>query len=299
MRKEEMKTTPTPPNADKTPPMLNEHVATALKLPVTVHAATLRRALKSHFGVEMGSMTVSVADRTVTLEGLVDTWSQKELAGRTLWKAPGVLHVENNLKVRYEGRLPVSDHTFTMAPGGTMPSFSEEANHEPGDSPYAGLQRLFANELEDLYATEKFLVEALPRFIREVTDVELCSFFETYLHQIRSQLERLDRIFHQVGEVGRPVDYHPMSQLYERTKEVIDQTATGPVMDLALLSAVLKFNQFQMAAYGMVGAYAQTLGKPDLKLLLDPSLEDKERAGEALTRIRSAVASGWHHDIEK
>ncbi|HLN96354.1 MAG TPA: DUF892 family protein [Flavobacterium sp.] len=283
----------TPSKPHKAPLGLNEHMTAALQLPAVVHPATLRRALKSHFGTETGSMIVSVSDRTVTLEGLVDTWSQKELAGRTVWKAPGVSHVENNLKVRYEGRTPVSEHTFTMERQRTPLMFSMMPKPAANNERNAGLQGLFANALQDLYCTERFLVEALPRFIRDAADKGLTSFFKNYLNHVRHQLDRLNPILQEEGEAGKPVDYHPLSQLYQRTKDVINQTSRGPVMDLAMLSAVLKFNHFQMMAYGMLGVYAQTLDKPEVNALLNPSLEEKQRASESMIRLRSTIASGW------
>ena len=45
---------------------------------------------------------MSVSGKKVTLKGSVDSWYQKEEAGRIAWKTSGIWHVKNELVVDYE-----------------------------------------------------------------------------------------------------------------------------------------------------------------------------------------------------
>ena len=45
---------------------------------------------------------VKVSGNNVTLSGTVDSWYQKDEAGRIAWNAPGVLAVNNELHVEYD-----------------------------------------------------------------------------------------------------------------------------------------------------------------------------------------------------
>lgn len=59
-------------------------------------------AIGRSWSVDDSDINVSVAGTTVTLTGTVDSWYQKEEAGRIAWKTSGIWHVKNELVVDYE-----------------------------------------------------------------------------------------------------------------------------------------------------------------------------------------------------
>ena len=59
-------------------------------------------AIGRSWSVDDTDINVSVSGTTVTLSGTVDSWYQKEEAGRIAWKTPGIWHVNNELAVDYE-----------------------------------------------------------------------------------------------------------------------------------------------------------------------------------------------------
>lgn len=69
---------------------------------IEVNKSTLERALKSHVALDVSNIMTEVLGHNVTLKGSVDTWYQKELAGRIAWKALGVVKVTNELVVNEE-----------------------------------------------------------------------------------------------------------------------------------------------------------------------------------------------------
>ena len=66
---------------------------------IELNKTALENALKSHVALDVSDIIVAVSDCDVTLKGTVDTWYQKELAGRIAWKAPGVVKVNNELEI--------------------------------------------------------------------------------------------------------------------------------------------------------------------------------------------------------
>ena len=58
------------------------------------------KALHQHADVDARNITVAVAGNTATLTGTVDTWLQREAADRAAANAPGVVYVDNQLKVQ-------------------------------------------------------------------------------------------------------------------------------------------------------------------------------------------------------
>ncbi len=58
-------------------------------------------AIGRSWSVDDSDINVSVSESTVTLSGTVNSWYQKEEAGRIAWNTPGIWHVENELAVDY------------------------------------------------------------------------------------------------------------------------------------------------------------------------------------------------------
>jgi osmotically-inducible protein OsmY len=62
-------------------------------------------AIGRSWSVDDSDINVAVSGTTVTLTGTVDSWYQKEEAGRIAWKTPGIWNVKNELAVDYEYAL--------------------------------------------------------------------------------------------------------------------------------------------------------------------------------------------------
>lgn len=59
-------------------------------------------AIHRSWSVDDSDIKVSVSGTTVSLTGSVDSWYQKEEAGRIAWKTTGIWHMNNELVVDYE-----------------------------------------------------------------------------------------------------------------------------------------------------------------------------------------------------
>ncbi|OMP77673.1 MULTISPECIES: BON domain-containing protein [unclassified Chitinophaga] len=62
-------------------------------------------AIARNWSVKDNDINVSVSGTTVTLTGTVNSWYQRDEAGRIAWKTPGILDVKNELVVDYEFML--------------------------------------------------------------------------------------------------------------------------------------------------------------------------------------------------
>jgi len=57
--------------------------------------------LRRNWSINDKDITVKASAHKVTLTGSVDSWYQKDEAGRIAWNAPGVWNVDNELVVNY------------------------------------------------------------------------------------------------------------------------------------------------------------------------------------------------------
>lgn len=67
-----------------------------------IEKGAIESALKRNWSVSDQDIGVTVAGHKATLTGTVDSWYQKDEAGRIAWNAPGVWNVGNELVVDYD-----------------------------------------------------------------------------------------------------------------------------------------------------------------------------------------------------
>ena len=65
----------------------------------------IESALGRNWSINASDVHVGVSGNIVTLTGMVNSWYQKDEAGRIAWNAPGVLAVDNELTVEYDYAL--------------------------------------------------------------------------------------------------------------------------------------------------------------------------------------------------
>jgi len=74
--------------------MLKSHPINAKAVRHKIQAALHRQAQ-----IDANAITIDVDGASITLGGVVDSWSEKMAARNAAWAAPGVQHVVDNLSV--------------------------------------------------------------------------------------------------------------------------------------------------------------------------------------------------------
>jgi len=151
------------------------------------------------------------------------------------------------------------------------------------------LHDLYVDELRDLYSAENQLVKALPKMAKAAADGSLRAAFEEHLAVTRGQVERLDRIFKQLGERATGKKCVAMEGLIEEGKEMMEEDAPPAVLDAALISAAQRVEHYEIAGYGCVRTYARLLGYDDAAELLQQTLDEEGEADKKLTELAESV----------
>jgi ferritin-like metal-binding protein YciE len=147
------------------------------------------------------------------------------------------------------------------------------------------LQTLFEKELKDLYNAEKQLVTALPRIAKAATAPDLRDAITSHLRETEGHVTRLERIFKSLDLPARGKKCKGMEGLIEEGKEILEEDGEGEVIDAALISAAQRVEHYEIAAYGCLITYAETLGHDDAAGLLKQTLSEEEAADEKLTQL--------------
>ena len=147
------------------------------------------------------------------------------------------------------------------------------------------LEKLFIEELKDVYNAEKQILRALPRMAKAAESPELQQAFTKHLKETEGQVNRLERIFKELGQAARGKKCKGMEGLLEEGKEVLEEDGEPAVIDAALISAAQRVEHYEIAAYGCLRTYAQLLGYPAAEQLLQQTLAEEEAADKKLSQL--------------
>ena len=147
------------------------------------------------------------------------------------------------------------------------------------------IEKLFIEELKDLYSAETQITKALPKLVKAASSNELRNAFEHHLKETEGQIERLDQIFEILGTSPKGKTCDGMKGVLTEGSETLHETAEGDVRDVALISAAQRVEHYEMAGYGSVRSYAERLGQPKIAQLLQATLDEEKAADRKLTEI--------------
>lgn len=160
------------------------------------------------------------------------------------------------------------------------------------------LDKLFIEELKDVYNAEKQILRALPRMAKTADSPGLQQAFTKHLKETEGQVKRLERIFKELGQPARGKKCKGMEGLLEEGKEVLEEDGEPAVIDAALIASAQRVEHYEIAAYGCLRTYAQLLGYSEAEQLLQQTLQEEEAADKKLTELgesginQAAVSAG-------
>ncbi len=151
------------------------------------------------------------------------------------------------------------------------------------------IDKLFIEELKDLYSAENQITKALPKMVNAASSKDLKKAFESHLRETEGQIERLVQICNILGTSPKGKSCEGMKGVLDEGSSMLHESAEGDVRDAALISAAQRVEHYEMAAYGTVRTYAQLLGQAQVAKLLEETLEEEKAADQKLTSIAQKV----------
>ena len=157
--------------------------------------------------------------------------------------------------------------------------------------PNEALRELYIDELKDLYSAENQLVKALPKLAKAAESDELREGFEEHLQQTQGHVDRLEKIFSDLGENPKGKKCVGMEGLVKEGSEIMGEDFEGAVMDAALIGAAQRVEHYEIAAYGTVCEFARILGESEHTSLLEQTLEEEKETDQKLTELAKDINS--------
>ena len=151
------------------------------------------------------------------------------------------------------------------------------------------IEKLFVEELKDLYSAENQITKALPKLAEAASSKELKSALEHHLKETEGHVQRLEQVFEILGASPKGKTCDGMKGILSEGSEALKETDEGDVRDAALISGAQRVEHYEMAAYGTVRSYAERLKQKRIVQLLEETLEEEKAADKKLTDISKKV----------
>jgi ferritin-like metal-binding protein YciE len=154
-----------------------------------------------------------------------------------------------------------------------------------------GLDKLYTDQLSDLYNAETQLVEALPALAQAASEPILRQAFENHLVETQGHIARLEEIFQALDQTPGEKVCKAMKGLIAEGKEIIEEETSPEVRDAGLIAAAQRVEHYEIAGYGCVRTYAKALGDYKAAQLLQTTLDEEALTDEKLTSIAEQVVN--------
>lgn len=149
----------------------------------------------------------------------------------------------------------------------------------------SGLTELFEDGLKDIYWAEKALTKAIPTMAKNATSPELVDALNSHLTETKEQINRLEQVFDLIGKKATAKKCDAMAGLIEEGKGIMEETEVGVVRDAGIIAASQKIEHYEIATYGTLRQFAETLGLTEAASLLELTLDEEKGADKKLTEV--------------
>lgn len=151
------------------------------------------------------------------------------------------------------------------------------------------LMKLFEDELKDLYWAEKAITKAIPKMIKNATSQELIDALTSHLSETGNQITRLEQVFESIDKKAVAKKCEAMEGIIKEAGELMESCEAGAMRDAGIISAGQKVEHYEMASYGTLCQFAETLGIIEAVSLLEETLDEEKAADEKLSEIAQSI----------
>ena len=149
--------------------------------------------------------------------------------------------------------------------------------------PVESLDQLFNHELQDIYAGEQELVNALEQLAQEESNEQLQQIFEQHRKETQQHIERLEEVFNELGESPEAKGGQALGGLVEEHNSFMQAGPTDQINAAYDIGAEKKAERYEITAYENLLQMANALGSPKTRS------NNSKRI--ALTNVSSSIGS--------
>lgn len=153
------------------------------------------------------------------------------------------------------------------------------------------LEQLLVYGLSDLRQAERQSLPALDRFRAQATNPDLQRALANHRAETEVHVERLERVFRSVDARPMRTSSGAVAALVADSERLLTRKVDHDVRDAWLIATAQRLEHLEIANYGTVRSYAETLGFTYAAQLLQETLEEERAADEKLTRLAESFVN--------
>jgi ferritin-like metal-binding protein YciE len=149
----------------------------------------------------------------------------------------------------------------------------------------ATMDDLLLHGLKDIYYAENQIIKSLPKLIDKATNRDLSKGLKDHLEETKNQVARLDQVFTKLGQDPQGVQCPAIDGLISEADELAGEVADKEVLDAAIIGSAQAVEHYEIARYGTLIAWAESLGHDDIIRLLNTNLNEEKAADKKLSTV--------------
>lgn len=153
------------------------------------------------------------------------------------------------------------------------------------------LDTLFLDTLKDIYYAEKKIVKTLPKMAKAAVGPDLKAGFEKHQAETEGHVDRLEQVFELIGKPARGKTCPAIDGILEEGAEIMSEYKGSAALDAGLIASAQAVEHYEMARYGTLVAWANSLGMSDAAELLQATLAEEEATDETLSKLAEGDAN--------
>lgn len=181
-----------------------------------------------------------------------------------------------------DSESPSQKHTDENLTRDHLRSKRETINNEMHTSL---LMDLFEEQLRNILWGEKALTKALSTMITFARSDKLIVVLTDHLQQTNKQTTRLTNVFETIGKKPNTMKSDAIEGLIAEASGMMKSCEKGPQCDAAIIAAAQKIEHYEIAAYGTLREFAETLGLREAEMLLIETLKEEKETDKRLTNV--------------
>ncbi len=162
-------------------------------------------------------------------------------------------------------------------------TISQNGNQSNGKS--SQLRELFEDGLKDIYWAEKALTTAIPKMAKKATSKKLIDALTSHLAETEDHITRLEDVFESIDKKPEAKKCEAMNGLIKESEEIMESSEEVVMRDAGIISASQKIEHYEIASYGTLRQFAETLDLKEAASLLEKTLKEEKAADQKLSEV--------------
>lgn len=144
---------------------------------------------------------------------------------------------------------------------------------------------LLLHGLQGIFYAEQQITKALPKIIDKATNSDLKTGLKKHLEETNNQIDRLRKVFAKLGQDPTGTTCPAIDGLIKEADETAGEIEDKAVLDAAIVANCQAVEHYEIARYGTLIAWAESLGHEEIVRFLTTNLNEEKAANTKLNTV--------------